>query len=55
VAATALDELLYLVLTRHDGSDIIRDWVLREIIGRLIVLAPEQTYAAIQATREGLS
>jgi hypothetical protein len=55
VAATALDELLYDMTVRHDGSEIVRSCALIETLGRLVVLAPEQTYAAIQATREGLS
>jgi hypothetical protein len=53
VAATALDEMLRDV----SETDIVfaHSCALIEVLGRLTVLAPEQTYVAIQATREGLS
>ena len=52
VAATALDELLDVLYLDPDWLKVGK---FLEVLGRLVVLAPEQTYAAIQATREGLS
>jgi hypothetical protein len=55
VAKTALDELLMLAFVRdYPGEYLLRDWALRDVLTRLSLSAPEQTYVAIQATREAL-
>ena len=53
VARAAAEDLIWQACAEPMGRTAKSLYL--EVIERLVVLAPEQTYAAIQATREGLS